>query len=130
MCNKEQLEECVYSKVREIKQKFYDCKSLDDWQSIKEELVGVLGVAETMMDSTFYAKYKEGVIASVKKMYDAKQTWFSKQKNGTGGEKKTYQPKVTYLLQDELATALTKYIELQTKLLTIQYNNVFNAQEV
>lgn len=129
MCNKEQLEECVYSKVREIKQKFYDSKDEQQWQSIKEELVEVLGVAETMMDSTFYAKYKEGVIASVKKMYDAKQTWFSKQKNGTA-EKKAYTPKKTYLLQDELATALTKYIELHCKLLTIQYNNVFNAQEV
>lgn len=119
---KEDLNKEVYEPIKELKQRFYDSKTQDDWNACKEELVELLAKAESVMDKDFYPKYKEGILASIKKMYDYKQKYFAKQGNG---EKKTYQPKVTYLIQDDLAAALTKYIELQTKLLEVQYENIF-----
>lgn len=115
MCNREDLNKQVYEPIRELKQKFYDCKTADEWQSIKEELVEILAVAETKMDSTFYATYKEGVIASVKKMYDAKQAYWNKAK-----EKKTYPVKSSYIFREEegkafieLCNAMSNYLNLK-----------------
>lgn len=53
---------------------------------------------------------KEQIKKQLEKINENKQAYFNKQQN-----KKQYQPKVTYLLQDELAQALTEYIKLKTK---------------
>lgn len=115
MCNKEELNSKVYEPIRSIKQRFYESKDEQQWQSIKEELVEVLAKAESMMDSTFYATYKEGVIASIKKMYDAKQAYFNKAK-----EKKTYPVKSSYIFREEegkafieLCNAMSNYLNLK-----------------
>lgn len=59
---------------------------------------------------------KEQIKKQLEKINENKQAYFNKQQG-----KKQYQPKVTFLLQDDLAHALTKYIELQTKLLELDY---------
>lgn len=124
MCklSREQLTEQVYQPIKDLKEAFYNSKTPEEWEQLKDHLVELLAKAEDVMDKDFYPKYKEGVVASIKKMYDSKVKYWEKQKQG----KPQFTPKKTYLLQDDLAAALTKYIELQTKLLTIQYENIFN----
>ena len=67
------------------------------------------------MTPDFYPKYKQGVVDSIAKMWSFKESYFNKQQN-----KKQYQPKVTYLLQDELAQALTEFIKLKTIQLSME----------
>ena len=115
MSDKETLTLEVYQPIAELKQKFYECKSQADWDSLKVELKGLLAKAEKMMDGNFYTeKYKPGVVQSIEKIYGFKQKQFSK---------KQFVPpvKVSYIFQENLADALTRYIELQTKLLELEY---------
>ena len=123
MCklSKEQLYEQVYQPIKDLKEAFYNSKTPEEWEQLKDHLVELLAKAEDVMDKDFYPKYKEGVVASIKKMYDSKVKYWEKQKQG----KPQFTPKKSYLLQDELAEALTEYIKLQTKLMQIQYKNVF-----
>lgn len=61
---------------------------------------------------------KDQIKKQLEKINENKQAYFNKpQFKG--------QPKKTFLLQDDLAAALTKYIELQTKLLEYQLKNIF-----
>lgn len=122
MCkiSKDDLQVKIYTPIQQLKDAFYQAKSEQEWNDLKEQLVEILAYAEDVMDAEFYAKYKEGVVNSIKKMYEFKVKYWKK-----NSEKKAYTPKKTYLLQDDLAAALTKYIELQTKLLEYQYKNIF-----
>lgn len=101
--------QAIYDRVKNLKDRFYQTKTQDEWDECKKELVTVLDEAKELMTPDFYPKYKEGVVATISKMWSFKEKYFQQQ-----GQKKQYQPKVTYLLQDDLAAALTKYIQLKT----------------
>lgn len=58
---------------------------------------------------------KEQIKKQLEKINENKQAYFNKQQN-----KKQFQPKVTYLLQPELAEALTKFIQLKTIQLSME----------
>lgn len=65
---------------------------------------------------------KEQIKKQLEKINDNKQAYFEKQQN-----KKQYQPKVSYLLQPELAQALTEYIKMKTLQLRMQMEYQKNA---
>ena len=117
---KQDLQEQVYQPMKELKDRFYAAETPEIWEECKEELIELLTKAETVMDKDWYEKWKQSQFDSITKMHTYKVKYWEK-----GKEKKVYQPKTTFLLQDELASALTKYIELQTKLLELQYENIF-----
>lgn len=100
----------IYDRVKNLKDRFYQTKNQEEWDECKKELIPLLDEAKTLMTPDFYPKYKQGVVDAIAKMWTFKEKYFQQQ-----GQKKTYQPKVTYLLQDELAQALTEYIKLKTK---------------
>lgn len=100
----------IYDRVKNLKDRFYATKTQQDWDECKNELIPLLDEAKGLMTPDFFPKYKQGVVDAIAKMWTFKEKYFQQQ-----GQKKTYQPKVTYLLQDELAQALTEYIKLKTK---------------
>ena len=100
----------IYDRVKNLKDRFYATKTQQDWDECKKELIPLLDEAKGLMTPDFFPKYKQGVVDAIAKMWTFKEKYFQQQ-----GQKKTYQPKVTYLLQDELAQALTEYIKLKTK---------------
>lgn len=108
MENKEKLQ-AVYDRVKNLKDRFYASKDQSEWDECKKELIPLLDEAKALMTPDFYPKYKQGVVDSVAKMWTYKEPYFNKQQT-----KKQFQPKVTYLLQDDLADALTKFIQLKT----------------
>ena len=106
MTNQDEINAKVYQPIKELKQKMYECKTQDSWDEYKGQLLELFKVAESMMDKSFYTKYRQGIVDSITKIYSYKQKQFNKAK--------VFTPKVTYLLQDDLAQALTKYIQLKT----------------
>jgi len=118
METRQTLEEQIYTPAKVLKGKFYAAKTIDEWNQCKEELKPLLAkIDEPLMTTDFAAKYKKNLVDSIAKMWQYKKTYFEKQQQG----KKQFTQKVVYLLQDNLANALTKYIELQTKLLELDY---------
>lgn len=105
MSDKETMQTEVYDKIKDIKNRFYNAKTQDEWNQIKEDYKIVMAKAKELMTPEFYEKYNKGVQDSIAKIYGYKEKQFNK---------KQFQPKVTYLLQDDLAAALTKYIQLKT----------------
>lgn len=116
--------QAVYDRVKNLKQRFYETKTQEEWDECKKELVTVLDEAKELMTPDFFPKYKQGVVDSVAKMWTFKEKYFQQQ-----GQKKTYQPKVTYLLQPELAQALTAYIQLKTAVLASEYEGRLNIEK-
>ena len=106
MSDKDEINAKVYQPIKELKQKMYECKTQDSWDEYKGQLLELFKVAESMMDKSFYDKYRQGIVDSIAKIYNYKQKQFNKAK--------VFTPKVTYLLQDDLAQALTKFIQLKT----------------
>lgn len=106
MSDKDEINAKVYQPIKELKQKMYECKTQDNWDEYKGQLLELFKVAESMMDKSFYEKYRQGIVDSIAKIYSYKQKQFNKAK--------VFTPKVTYLLQDDLAAALTKFIQLKT----------------
>lgn len=106
MSDKETMQTEVYDKVKDIKNRFYNAKTQDEWNQIKEDYKVVMSKAKELMTPEFYEKYNKGVQDAIAKIYGYKEKQFNKAK--------VFTPKVTYLLQDDLATALTKYIHLKT----------------
>ena len=123
MENKERLQ-AVYDRVKNLKDRFYASKNQSEWDECKKELVAVLDEAKALMTPDFYPKYKQGVVDSVAKMWTFKEKYFQQQ-----GQKKQYQPKVTYLFQPELAQALTAYIKLKTAVLASEYEGRLNIEK-
>lgn len=107
MSDKETMQTEVYDKVKDIKNRFYNAKTQDEWNQIKEEYKVVMAKAKELMTPEFYEKYNKGVQDSIAKIYSYKEKQFNKKQF-------IAQPKVTYLLQDDLAAALTKFIQLKT----------------
>lgn len=116
--------QAIYDRVKNLKDRFYQTKTQDEWDECKKELVTVLDEAKELMTPDFYPKYKEGVVATISKMWSFKEKYFQQQ-----GQKKQYQPKVTYLLQPELAEALTAYIKLKTAVLASDYEGRLNIEK-
>ena len=106
MSDKETMQTEVYDKIKDIKNRFYNSKTQDEWNQIKEEYKIVMAKAKELMTPEFYEKYNKGVQDAIAKIYGSKEKQFNKAK--------VFTPKVTYLLQDDLAAALTKYIQLKT----------------
>ncbi len=117
MSDKETLQKEIYQPTQELKNKFYQAKTQAEWDACKEELKVLLEkIDEPMMTTDFALKYKKSLVDSIAKMWAYKQPYFEKQQST-----KTYQPKITYLFQDDLAQALTRYIQIQTKMLELDY---------
>jgi bisphosphoglycerate-independent phosphoglycerate mutase (AlkP superfamily) len=106
MSDKETMQTEVYDKVKDIKNRFYNAKTQDEWNQIKEDYKVVMAKAKELMTPEFYEKYNKGVQDAIAKIYGYKEKQFNKAK--------VFTPKVTYLLQDDLAKALTEYIKLKT----------------
>jgi hypothetical protein len=116
MSNKETLEKEIYTPCKELKDKFYNAKTIEEWHQCKEELKPLLAkIDEPLMSADFAATYKKNLVDAIAKMWKYKEPYFNKQAN-----KKQYQPKVTYLLQDDLANALTEFIKLKTIQLSME----------
>lgn len=118
MENKETMQTEVYDKVKDVKNRFYNSKTQDEWNQIKEDYKVVMAKAKELMTPEFYEKYNKGVQDSIAKIYSYKEKQFNKAK--------VFSPKVTYLLQDDLAEALTKYIQLKTAVLASEYEGRLN----
>jgi hypothetical protein len=114
------LHKNIYEPINELKQRFYECPTNDEWQKLKGELKDLLAIAKDNMDAKFYQKYADGVIKSITKIYGYKQKQFNK------ADKKPFTPKVTYLVQPELADALIKFLNVRTQVLQNQLNNEAN----
>ena len=65
------------------------------------------------MDEKFYETYRSGVVKSIEKIYGYKKKQWEK--------KQQFTPKKAFLLQDDLAAALTDYIKIKTKLMELEY---------
>ena len=116
MSDKETLEKEIYTPCKELKDKFYNAKNIDEWNACKEELKPLLAkMDEPLMTTDFAAKYKKNLVDAIAKIWKYKEPYFNKQAN-----KKQYQQKVTYLLQPELAEALTEFIKLKTIQLSME----------
>lgn len=110
MENKETLQKEIYTPAKELKDKFYNTKTIEEWNACKEELKTLLAkIDEPLMTTDFATSYKKNLVDAIAKMWTYKEPYFNKQQT-----KKQFQPKVTYLLQDDLADALTKFIQLKT----------------
>lgn len=118
MSSKETLEKEIYTPAKELKDKFYNAKTIEDWNACKEELKTLLPkIDEPLMTTDFATSYKKNLVDAIAKMWKYKEPYFNKQQN-----KKQFvpQPKVTYLLQPELAQALTEYFKLKTMELSMK----------
>lgn len=114
MTDRNVLDEKVYNPIRDLKNRFYQSKTQDEWEKCKTELKTLLPVAQELMDADFYTKFKDGVVQSIEKMYGFKQKLWNKPQ---------YPVKQSYIFQDNLANALAKYIELKTKMLELEYES-------
>lgn len=116
MQDKETLQKEIYTPAKELKDKFYNARTIEEWNTCKEELKTLLAkIDEPLMTTDFATSYKKNLVDSIAKMWKYKEPYFNKQQN-----KKQFQPKVTYLLQPELAQALTEYFKLKTMELSMK----------
>ncbi len=112
--DRETLQKEIYTPAKELKQKFYECDCPECWDELKVELKELLAKAKEMMDEKFYETYRAGIVQSIEKIYGYKKKKWEK--------KQFVAPvKVSYIFQENLANALTKYIELQTKMMELEY---------
>lgn len=126
MSDKETLQKEIYTPAKELKDKFYNAKTIDEWNACKEELKTLLAkIDEPLMTTDFAASYRKNLVDSIAKMWKYKEPYFKKLEN-----KKQFQPKVTYLLQPELAQALTEYFKLKTiQLIKEVGNDIFEKKD-
>lgn len=114
-----QINEQVYAPIRDLKQKFYECQSNDEWQELKKQLKTLLALAKENMDENFYDQYSQGVINTITKIYGYKQKHFNK------AEKKQFTPKSSYILRPEEGEALIKLANALTEM----FNNKSKSYE-
>lgn len=119
--DRETLQEVVYKPMKDLKQKFYECDCPECWDELKVELKSLFDKAKEMMSADFYKKYRDGIVASIEKIYTYKKKKWDK--------KQQFTPKKTYLLQDDLAAALTDYIKLKTKMMELEYEAKLNIKQ-
>lgn len=106
----------IYEPIKQLKQKFYECQTKEEWQKLKEELKPLLTLAKENMDAKFYEQYSQGVINSITKIYSYKDKLFNK---------KQYvpQPKQSYIFRPEEGEAFIKLANALTEFLTIKFKS-------
>lgn len=94
MSNKETLQNEVYTPLKELKDKFYNAKTQDEWDNYKKELTVLFDRAKELMTPEFFEKYRQGTIDVIAKMYTFKEKYFNKPKF-------TPQPKQSYIFRED-----------------------------
>lgn len=103
----------IYEPIKQLKQRFYECQSNDDWQKLKEELKSLLALAKENMDAKFYEQYSQGIINSITKIYSYKEKQFNKPQYKA-------QPKQSYIFRPEEGEAFIKLANALADFLTIK----------
>lgn len=112
--DRETLQEVVYKPMKDLKQKFYECDCPECWDELKVELKSLFDKAKEMMSADFYKKYRDGIVASIEKIYTYKKKKWDK--------KQQFTPKKTYLLQDETSEKLNEFLDVVIKVLKKKYD--------
>ena len=112
-----QIDEQVYAPIRDLKQKFYECQSNDEWQELKKQLKALLTTAKESMDEAFYEKYSQGVINTITKIYGYKQKQFNK-----ADKKFQPQPKQSYIFREAEGQKIIEFLDTLNKVLKKKYN--------
>ena len=101
MSDKDEINAKVYQPIKELKQKMYECKTQDNWDEYKGQLLELFKVAESMMDKSFYDKYRQGIVDSITKIYSYKEKQFNKKQF-------VPQPKQSYIFREDEGQAFIK----------------------
>ena len=112
--DRETLQEVIYSPIKDLKQKFYECSCPECWDELKVELKDLFEKAKGMMDEKFYETYRSGVVKSIEKIYGYKKKKWDK--------KPQFTPKKTFLLQDETSEKLNEFLDVVIKVLKKKYD--------
>ena len=104
MSDKDEINAKVYQPIKELKQKMYECKTQDSWDEYKGQLLELFKVAESMMDKSFYDKYRQGIVDSIAKIYSYKEKQFNKKQF-------VAQPKQSYIFREDEGQAFIKLCE-------------------
>lgn len=109
--------QAVYDRVKNLKQRFYETKTQEEWDECKKELVTVLDEAKELMTPDFFPKYRQGIVDSIAKIYSYKEKQFNKKQF-------VPQPKQSYIFREDegqsfsrLCNALADFLEKKTKML-------------
>lgn len=106
MSDKETLEKEIYTPCKELKDKFYNAKNIDEWNACKEELKPLLAkIDEPLMTSDFATSYKKNLVDAIAKMWKYKEPYFNKQANKA---KFVAQPKQSYIFREDEGQAFIK----------------------
>jgi signal recognition particle GTPase len=104
MQDKETLQKEIYTPAKELKDKFYNAKTIEEWHQCKEELKTLLEkISEPLMTSDFATSYKKNLVDAIAKMWKYKEPYFNKLEN-----KKQFQPKQSYILRENEGLAFTR----------------------
>ena len=110
MSDKETMQTEVYDKVKDVKNRFYNSKTQDEWNKIKEDYKVVMAKAKELMTPEFYENYNKGVQDAIAKIYSYKEKQFNKKQF-------VAQPKQSYIFREDegqafigLCNALTNYL--------------------
>lgn len=117
MENKEEINVKVYQPIKELKQKMYECKTQDNWDEYKGQLLELFKVAESMMNKSFYDKYRQGIVDSITKIYGYKEKQFNKKQF-------VPQPKQNYIFREgaeseafvKLCNTISQFLEIKMSL--------------
>lgn len=97
METKETLEREIYTPAKELKDRFYNAKTIEDWNACKEELKPLLAkIDKPLMTTDFAISYKKNLVDAIAKMWKFKEPYFNKQQN-----KKQFQPKQSYIFRED-----------------------------
>ena len=109
MEDKETLQKEIYEPCKELKNKFYNAKTIEEWNQCKEELKPLMAkIAEPLMTSDFATKYKQNLVDSIAKMWKYKEPYLNKQANKA---KFVAQPKQSYIFREDEGQAFIKLCE-------------------
>lgn len=104
MQDKETLQKEIYTPAKELKDKFYNAKTIDEWHQCKEELKTLLEkISEPLMTTDFATSYKKNLVDAIAKMWKYKEPYFNKLEN-----KKQFQPKQSFIFRENEGEAFTR----------------------
>jgi len=111
MQDKETMKNEVYTPMQQVKDRFYNAKTQEEWNEIKEDYKAIVAKAKELMDCSFFDKWNEGNQQTITKIYSYKEKLFNK---------KTFvaQPKQSYIFRENegeafvrLCNALADFLE-------------------
>lgn len=109
MQDKETLQKEIYTPAKELKDKFYNAKTIEEWHQCKEELKTLLEkISEPLMTSDFATSYKKNLVDAIAKMWKYKEPYLNKQANKA---KFVAQPKQSYIFREDEGQAFIKLCE-------------------